>query len=218
MSKTLIISKKQLDEIVDGTPYLDDNEKGDMPQHMHLNQITTGGGVSPANSSDPSTGKGHSRPATTDDVAGEMGPPTNNWSLKGRTGQFGGIPIAAPLEEVYSKKDFEQKVLSEMNSELQNITMTATLPCEDGTNINIIGKEGKLAKDKTLAKQRGDKETYNAISRVLDGRRAQIKAGKQARAAAGVPNQFQKAGGTKTTGNGQAHSKKNEPGIVVYEK
>ena len=218
MGKTLIINKEQLDEIIEGTPYLDTTEKGDIPSNIHLNQVTTGGGVKPTDAVDPQTGKGHARPYTTDKAADAMGPPTNNWSLKGRTGQFGGIPIAAPLEERYSKKEFEEKLLAEMNSQLQNITMTANITDADNPNtpIQISGKEGKLAKEKTLAKQRGDTQTYNAISKVLDGRRAAIKNSKRFNAEAGMPNQFQKAGGTKIAGNGQAHTKKAQPGVITY--
>ena len=218
MGKTLIINKEQLDEIIDGTPYLDTTEKGNIPPNSHLNVTTTSGGVLPSDFADPKTGKGHAKPYKTDDAADAMGPPTNNWSLKGRTGQFGGIPIAAPLEERYSKKEFEAKLLSEMNSQLQNITMTANITNQQDPNnpIQISGKEGKLAKEKTLAKQRGDVQTYNAISKVLDGRRQAIKNSKKINAQAGMVNQFQKPGGNKIMGNGQAHTKKNEPGIVTY--
>ena len=49
---------------------------------------------------------------------------------------------------------------------------------------------------------------YNAVSGVLNRETGAIKARKTARMNLGMPNQFQKPGGTKNSGNGKAHTKK----------
>ena len=206
MSRTLILTEKQLNEIIDGTPYLDTTDKG-MPENMHLNQTSVTGGVK------------NPKPVTSDEIGKWEGQSTNNWSTnRGGSGKLAGIPIAAPLEETYTKKEFEAKMLSEMNDQLNGITMTASMPNDSNpaSPIMISGKEGKLAKEKTLAKQRGDKQTYDAISRTLDGQRRRIWSDKKAKEAAGMPNQFQKPGGTRNNG-GKAHSKKNDSMIHVIQ-
>ena len=211
MARTLILTEKQLNEIIDGTPYLDTTDKG-MPENMHLNQTSISGGV---DTKDPKF-----KP-TTDNVTKMMGPPTNFWPGSKCTsgGRPAGIPVAGgALEESYTKKEFEEKMLNELNSQLNNINMTATMPNDDNpaNPFTISGKEGKLAKLKTQAKQSGDRETYFAIDKILKAQRERIKSDKKAKAAAGMPNQFQKPGGTRNNG-GKAHTKKNNDFIHVIE-
>ena len=205
MAKTLILSEKQINEIIDGTPYLDTDDKG-MPENMYLNQTSVTGGIK------------NPKPITGDEISKWEGQPTNNWTIHGAgAGKPSGIPIVG-LGEVYTKKDFEEKMLMEMNSQLNNINMNVSIPNDNNPNqpFNLNGKEGKLAKYKTLAKQSGDRETYAAISKVLDSQRARIKSDKQTKAAAGMTNQFQKPGGVKKN-TGTAHTKKNNSLISVID-
>ena len=145
-----------------------------------------------------------------------MGAATNNWGIGGgRRGTIVhgynagvGMPVAA-LEETYTKKDFEAKMLAEMNSQLNGINMTATQmnPVNPANPMVIQGKETSLAKRKTEAKQNGDVEQYKAVSKALDAQRNMVKQRKQTNQALGMPNQFQKAGGTKDQ-SGTAHTAK----------
>lgn len=208
MAKTLILTNEQLNEIIDGTPYLDLTDNG-LPDNIHSNETTEGGG-----------GVKGVKPHTSDEVGKWMGQSTNNWSTtRGGSARLGGIPIVGmgQLEEVYTKKDFEEKMLKEMNSQLKGMNMTATIPNpNDPENpIVISGQENELAKQKTIAKQNGDKQTYDALNRTLSAQRERIKSGKKTRAAAGMPNQFQKPGGTRNNG-GKAHTPKNDNLIHTF--
>lgn len=206
MARTLILTEKQLHEIIDGTPYLDTTDKG-MPENMHLNQTTVAGGVK------------NPKPITSDEVGEWEGQSTNNWTIHGAgAGKPSGIPIAAPMEESYTKKDFEEKMLNELNDQLNGINMQAAIPNQNNPSdpFTISGKEGKLAKLKTQAKQSGNRQAYFAIDKTLRAQRERIKSDKKAKAAAGMPNQFQKPGGTRNNG-GTAHTKKNNNLITVIQ-
>ena len=198
MAKTLILSEKQLNEIIGGTPYLDTTTKG-MSPNIHSNEVTVTGGIE------------NDKVITGDEIGKWEGQSTNNWTIHGAgAGKPSGIPIVGmgQLEETYTKKDFEKMMLQELNDQLANMNMSASLPTgEPGNSFQISGKEGKLAKYKTLAKQSGNRQAYMAISKTLDNQRARVKSDKKAKAAAGMPNQFIKPH-AKNTG-GTAHTKKN---------
>lgn len=205
MPKKLIISEEQLEEIINGTPYLaDKGTDNGMAPNAYSNEIVTAGNVD------------NPRPATGQEIGKNMGAATNNWGIGGgRRGTIVhgynagvGMPVAA-LEETYTKKDFEAKMLAEMNSQLNGINMTATQmnPVNPANPMVIQGKETSLAKRKTEAKQNGDVEQYKAVSKALDAQRNMVKQRKQTNQALGMPNQFQKAGGTKDQ-SGTAHTAK----------
>ena len=204
MGKKLIISEEQLEEIIGG-PYLKEpGTDNGMADNAYSNEVVTAGNVD-----DP-------RPAIGDEIQQNMGAATNNWTIGGgRRGNIVhgynagvGMPIAA-LEEVYTKKDFEAKMLAEMNSQLQGVNMTATQinPANPANPIVIKGQESALAKRKTLAKQSGDVEEFKAVSKALDAQRNMIKQRKKTNQQMGMENQFQKAGGTKSQ-SGTAHTPK----------
>lgn len=206
MAKTLILSQKQLNEIIDGTPYLDVTDKG-MPSNSHSNEVDVTGGVKSP------------KPITSDEIADWAGQSTNNWTIHGAgAGKPSGIPIVGmgQLEEVYTKKDFEKMMLQELNDELNNLNMSAEVSTGvPGESFTISGKEGKLAKYKTLAKQSGNREVYMALDKALNAQRARVKSDKQTKANAGMPNQFIKPH-NKNTG-GKAHTKKNNSLVHVIE-
>ncbi len=215
MVKTLLLTQRQLDEIINGTPYLDTTGNG-MPSNIHSNEVSVeAGGVE-----EPHTP--YDKAPTTDDITKMMGPPTNHWpgpGFGGKGSRSSGLPIAAGLGESYTKKEFEKMMLQELNDQLNGITMTATIPNQaDPTNPTVIsGKEGKLAKDKSEALARGDKQTAFAIDKALSAQRNRIKSGKEVRTQMGMTNQYQKAGGTKNNG-GTAHTAKNNDNMVqVFE-
>lgn len=207
MAKKLVISEEQLEEIINGTPYLNaPGTDNGMPENIYSNEIVTAGNVD------------NPVPQTTDRVQKWAGRSTNNWTVGG--GQRGtvvngynagvGMPVAA-LEEVYTKKDFEAKMLAEMNQQLNGIKMTATQvnPANPANPIVMKGNESALAKRKTLAKQSGDVEEFKALDKTLSAQRQMVKQRKQTNKNMGMENQFQKAGGTKD-GLGTAHTAKNQ--------
>lgn len=132
-------------------------------------------------------------------------------------------------EKYFNKSDLEY--LFESNSELEG----RKFKTNDGSMnsyTNLTTKKSELKKKLSdLVNQNASKEqirsvksAYAAVCRILDRETGMIKSRKTARMNAGMPNQFQKAGGTKDSGNGKRHSaKKNmteDPnvgtGIITY--
>ena len=198
MGKTLVIDEEQLREIIDG-PYLEDSDDNDFIYH---NIVATGGGVSPSD-----FGK---KPEIADDAAEEMGKNTGFWpNTRGDATRSGLGVMTGYVCETYNKKEFEAKILSELNSRLAHKTMTVPVRDNDGNIVNTVqGSENMLSKRMHDDKKRNPRE-YKAIRDELDRQRGLIKATKKANTAAGMANQFQKAGGTKT-GFGTAHTPKAE--------
>ena len=228
MAKTILLTQKQLNEIIAGTGYFSDSSASDVGlgsdeseskqgTNIYSNEISvTGGGVKHPQMP---TGK----PVTSDDIEKMEGEPTNFWpgARSGTGGKvtMAGIPIGTGFYESYSKRDFEKKMLQELNDQLAGVEMTAAVPNpSDPTNPTLItGDENKLSTDLARAKQSGDKLTANAIQKTLDAKRGQIKAGKELRSKVlGMNNQYQKAGGTRNTG-GKAHSQKNDSMVQIID-
>lgn len=211
MAKTLILTQEQLNEIIDG-PYLTNDKTGD---NIHLNEPSIeGGGVK-----EPKMADG--MPPMTDTVVKMMGPPTNHWpgpGFGGRGSRMSGIPTAAGLEETYTKREFEKKMLNELNDQLNGIDMTAVIPNpSDPTNPTLItGSENMLSTQKNRAEQSGDTIKADAIGKTLDAQRNRISSGKKMRSQMGMPNQYQKPGGTRNNG-GKAHTPKNNNMIDVVQ-
>lgn len=169
MSKTLVIREDQLDEIEGGNyAYLDDTGS-DVPKNIANNEVmvqpTRGAKVQP----------------TTDDVAKHAA--RNNyfgfgWS-NGNLGSYGrGI-----TNEIYTKKEFVEKVLNETNNALNNINMSVT----DQNGQVHIGDENAISTQETRARQRGDKETSKLLQQTLKNYREPVKAQKEMRKKLGLP-------------------------------
>lgn len=205
MKKTLIISQKQLDEITNGTPYLDT----DNPCRLNAgsNEITTGGKISIGKEG---LGGADARSATGDEIERSLGHATNYWYGAGKTAK-GAVPVSCGgFMESYTKKDFEAKLLSEMNQALNGVTINVIQPNpQDPYNpITYQTTEEDAAKRKTIAKQNGNIEEFKALDKALKVPREMVKAQKKTKTEAGMTNQYQKAGGSKDVGNGKAHTSK----------
>ena len=220
MAKTLILTQEQLNEIIQGSSelgaYLNTTGNG-FPPNGHSNETTvTAGGVE---------GDDHlpnGKKPTTDDVTDMMGPPTNHWpgpGFGGRGGRVSGIPTAAGLGEVYTKRDFEKKMLQELNDQLAGVEMTAAVPNpSDPANPTLVtGDENKLSTELSRAKQSGEDLTAGAIQKTLNAKRGQIKNQKEINSKVfGMPNQYQKAGGRRNTG-GKAHTPKTDNMVQIID-
>lgn len=192
MSKTLVIREDQLDEIEGGNyAYLDDTGS-DVPKNIANNETM----IQPT--------RGAKVPPMTDDVANHAA--RNDyfgfgWS-NGNLGSYGrGI-----TNEIYTKKEFVEKVLNETNNALNNINMSVT----DQNGQVHIGDENSISTQETRARQRGDKETSKILQQTLKNYREPVKAQKEMRKKLGLPvNQTPGAQKPKSPFTNKGHRKNN---------
>ena len=217
--KKVIFSQSQLNEIIGGdVTYLDAADK-DFREFGGYNEVSVGG--------KDGLNKKDADPVVSDRIANAMGR-GDNWFTVSRAKTLG---VAVP---VYCSKENEGSVLSESNSELegQRFTLDPTtkqqLACVHGNGkgsgrLENILKDGsvsyteattlknlmdKLSPDSEEYKNMGGKPLHDFINRTLQNKTGIIKRGKENMRNLGFENQFQKAGGTKESGNGQAHTSK----------
>lgn len=185
MSKrTIIITDRQLEEVLGGDATYLDAADTDTREYSGHNEITTGGP--------------DAEPQTADNFSKEMGKNTNWWISNARHG------IAAGTVLICSKENFSKMTLDELNQGLQNLNITSVVS-SDGTPVEKIeGDEAKLAMRKTRAKQRGDKEEYDALNRTLKNRRD--IANRQKRMRKEILGEPMVKPHERITGNGQAHN------------
>lgn len=96
---------------------------------------------------------------------------------------------------------------------------------EENERLNGRQFDGKSAGSVAYLKHKRDvdgvklsKKEESLVNQV-DNARTQIKSQKKLMSDLGAANQFQKAGGTKNSGNGKAHTKKNSNNVfITYEK
>ena len=209
--KTLILREDQFNEICGtNTAYLDN--PGDYAEDG-LTTTKTGGAVSDSNGE-----KEYSDPLTTDDYAHELAPETLFALLfrNGGHGLWGHWGSGLRAKELTEGK----KKLQESNGELEDRTWRLDLD-NDGLKktysyTNLTSKKTELKQLLAqLVQQNAPKQQIQRVKsalagvcRVLDRETGAIKQRKTKRKNMGFENQFQKAGGTKNSGNGKAHSKK----------
>ena len=226
--KTLILRRDQLDEICGtNTAYLDNSS--DYAEDG-LTTTKAGGAVSDSNGE-----KEYSDPLTTDDYAHELAPETL-FALLFRNGGHGlwghwGSGLRANTLDGFDNEfechdgrddedDFGKKKLQESNGELEDRTWGLDLD-NDGLKktysyTNLTTKKTELKQLLTQLVQQNApekqiqrvKSALAGVCRVLDRETGAIRQRKTNRKNLGFENQFQKAGGTKNSGNGKAHSKK----------
>ncbi len=185
-------------------------EDSDDNDFLHHNIVTVGGGVSPSDFDE--------KPEIADDLADELGKNTGFWpNTRGDSTRSGLGVMTGYMCETYSKKEFEAKMLSELNSKLANKVMTIPVRDNDGNIVSTIqGDENELNQRMRRAKKNNNGKEFKAIRTELDRQRGLIKATKKANTAAGLGNQFQKAGGTKD-GFGTAHTPKDDTSLNLYK-
>lgn len=224
MGKTIIISERQLYEIIGADPSYLDSMEGDFKEYNAGIETMVGGKLSD---------KTDSKPFTTDDYVK---------SLSKTYG--GGIMQYAPKRTNEQKKNLSENapmgqgktwmIPDELYTNLQSNHQAY----QGGRNAagwdrlnNLIKqrnvKYGEMKRLKNYFEQQGkkDQNAYNLlggakmeqwVQNSLKSYRGAIETDKANRSAMGQENVYQKAGGTKNAGNGKAHSKKNN-GITYFE-
>ena len=199
--KTLILREDQFNEICGtNTAYLDNSS--DYAEDG-LTKTQTGGAVSDSNGE-----KEYSEPLTTDDYAHELAPETLFALLfrNGGHGLWGHWGSGLRAKELTESK----KKLQESNSELEGRSWNG----DSYTNLTTKKTELKKQLDFLVQQNAPDeqiqrvKSALAGVCSILDRETGAIKGRKTARKNMGFENQFQKAGGSKNSGNGKAHSKK----------
>lgn len=241
--KTLILTENQFNEICGtNTAYLDNSS--DYAEDG-LTTTKTGGAVSDSNGE-----KEYSDPLTTDDYAHELAPETlfallfrngghglwGHWGSGLRADVLDGFDNEFEYHDGWDDEDEEddiKKKLQESNGELEDRTWRLDLD-NDGLKktysyTNLTTKKTELKQlliqlvQQNAPKQQIQrvKSALAGVCRVLDRETGAIKQRKTNRKNLGYANQFQKAGGSKNSGNGKAHTKKvKDPnvgtGIITY--
>ena len=213
--KTLIISQKQLDEIVGGNSSYLDNEGEDFAENGN-NEVFTG---------DKLDGK-DAEPYTTDQHAQERSLDYGPWIPGGRGGTKSAMVYTNGLIAC-SKKEWEKKNLNEENESLKNNTYGDNENRVSNTNASTLKWRYGAAKKKAQStdptiRQQGistmktmEKNNPN-LAQIETQYNAAMKGNeilKQAAKNRGEANVFQKPGGTKNHG-GTAHTKKNNVTIT----
>lgn len=199
--KTIILREDQFNEICGvNTAYLDNSS--DYAEDG-LTTTKTGGAVSNGEGQ-----KEYSEPMTTDDYAHELAPETLFALLfrNGGHGLWGHWGSGLRAKELTENK----KKLQESNSELEGRYWNGD------SYTNLTTKKTELKKMlNALVQQNAPKQQIQRVKSalagvcaILDRETGAIKQRKTTRKNLGFENQFQKAGGTKNSGNGKAHSKK----------
>lgn len=213
--KTLIISQKQLDEIVGGNISYLDNEGEDFAENGN-NEVFTG---------DKLDGK-DAEPYTTDQHAQERSLDYGPWIPGGRGGTKSAMVYTNGLIAC-SKKEWAKKNLNEENESLKNNTYGDNENRVSNTNASTLKWRYGAAKKKAQStdptiRQQGistmktmEKNNPN-LAQIETQYNAAMKGNeilKQAAKNRGEANAFQKPGGTKNHG-GTAHTKKNNVTIT----
>ena len=228
MGKTIIISERQLNEILGADSSYLDNMEGDFKEFNADIEVSAGGKLS---------NKTDSKPITGDEYT----------SMLSKTYGFNGTSRHQPL--VMNCSTDKKKVLSEnvpmgqgrtwtipdeLYSQLQNNCQMyrGDRSAAGWDRLNNLVKQkninyGEMKRLKNFFDKDGknDPNNYNLIGgqqmeqwvqNSLKSYRGAVETDKASRAAMGFDNVYQKAGGTKNSGNGQAHTKKNN-GITYQE-
>lgn len=229
MGKTIIISERQLYEIVGADPSYLDSMEGDFKEYNAGIETMVGGKLSDKSDADP---------LTTDDLT----------QMLSKTYGSSTVMQQEP-RTINCSKNVKKKTLSENSpmgqgktwvipDELYGQLQNNSQMYQGDKNAagwdrlkNLIGqrnvKYGEMKRLKNYFETQGkkDQNAYNLlggakmeqwVQNSLKSYRGAIETDKANRSAMGQENVYQKAGGTKNSGNGKAHSKKNN-GITYFE-
>lgn len=224
--KSLIITSKQLDEILGSNLSYLDNSNSDFKLNGS-NEVYSG----------EKTVNSDSEPYTTDKNADQQSVNYGPWTSLGKT--LGNSPVYSNGVICCSKKEWiEKNIIKESNSSLEktNITVDPTAQQNMGdvkknsagahaiknngmsyTNATTIKSRLKKLKDQankgdlTALKafnDMGGDALADSIDRQLKNKSAAVKRDKENRSNLGFTNVYQKEGGSKTSGNGKSHTPK----------
>lgn len=217
--KKIIISQKQLDEICGGNSAYLDNVENDFAQNGN-NEVYTGDKLDNHDAD----------PLTTDKLAKTMRRDSSLWGL-GRYNK-----ASTPIFLSCSKKEWKEQALNESNSSLEGTNISISPTTErfitgKGAGANAVENGGVSYTNATTIKSRmnklqkqanagdvaaqqkynemGGEEFHKNIEKTLDDKTSIIQRDKENRSKnLNQQNVFQKPGGKKISGNGQAHSGK----------
>lgn len=217
-NKKIILSQKQLDEIVGGnTAYLD-NLDNDFVKNGN-NEVYTGEKMDDKDA----------KPVTTDKIAKMKSLEYGPWMPDGRGGSKGSLDYSNHMITCSKKEWAKKNLVSEINSNLAN---RKNFGGENGKTYDTASVEKarynrfvamtnstdpEVKKRGVTGKQNMEKNNPNIVQIInsYDNARTVDKNLRQSAMERGEQNKFQREGGTKTTGNGQAHTTKNG-GIITY--
>lgn len=219
MGKTIIVSKRQLTEIVGADSMYLDNINGDSNEFKASTEVTLNPDLS---------NKKYAEPITTDDIAMNMAK-NPSWSNHGNTRP---IPINCSkkktkiIEANQAGENRTWHIPDELYSTLQtnasNYTGDKNASGWDRVN-NLLNQrevsydEMRRLKNFFDKKAQKEPEHYNLIGgnkmqqwvdNSLKTFRTSVSSDKKNRSSMGQNNVYQKAGGTKNSNNGQAHTPK----------
>ena len=216
MSKKLILSQKQLDEIVGGDMSYLDNEHDDFVEDANNNVYSNG----------KLTNK-DGEPLTTDKYAKERVIDYGAYAPGGIGGTKGAI--VSPRMVACSKNTWNKKNLSEDNQNLVNNTYGDDKNRVSNTNASTLKWRYGAAKAKaqssdptvrqqgisTMKTMEKNNPNLSQIESQYNSAMANDANLKQAAKNRGEQNVYQKEGGTKISGNGKAHTPKGV--TITYE-
>lgn len=211
--KILILSQKQLNEIVGGNGEYLDNLDGDFAEDAN-NQVYSTGKLE----------KKDGKPVTTDDISDERY--QDSWYPGGIGGTKGTMTYLHNFLSC-SKKEWKKKNLSEENQNLVNNTYGDDKNRVSNTNASTLkwrygaAKKKAMSEDPTIRQQgistmktmEKNNPNLSQIEAQYDAAMANDDSIKQMQKERGEENVFQKPGGTKKV-NGTAHTKKNKVTIT----
>lgn len=226
MGKTIYISERQLREILGADSAYLDSMEGDFREFNGTSEVGVGGKLSNKTDAEPITG----------DEYASMLAPTNDWLNNGRRQPLvmnceveddEQLVENAPIgqgktwtipDELYRQLQSNcQTYQGDKNAagwdRLNNLVNQRNIKFSEMKRLkNFFDKEGKS--DPNNYNLIGGKNMENWVQNSLKTYRGAVASDKANRAAMGFENVYQKAGGTKNSGNGQAHTKKNNNGIT----
>jgi len=227
--KTIILTRKQLDEIVGGDSTYLDNVESDFVQDG-TNSVYTG----------EKTDNDDSEPITTDKFSKQIRRSSGYYGLGGNVKRYSPNMISC------SKSTWiKRNLVNEDNSELVNTnfglsqeTKNNISGVKDSAGANAVkngnisygnakviksrmnklqnqAKKGDIAAQQKYEKM-GGKVLQDIVTKKLDNATSLVKNDKENRSNMGFNNVYQKPGGTKMSGNGKAHTSKTNQ-VITYE-
>lgn len=228
MAKTIIISERQLNEILGADSSYLDNMEGDFQEFNAHTEVSVNGKLSDKTDGDPITG---------DEFASKL---AKNDIWTGRGCGHGlvvncGVDNKKKIVEANSAGQnrswiIPDKIYNQLQQNLQMYNGDKNAAGFDRLN-NLINKrdveysEMKRLKSFFDNEASADPNHFNLIggndmkvwvNNTLNSFRTSVESDKANRKSMGFQNVYQKAGGTKQSGNGQAHSPKNSN--ITYQE
>lgn len=218
--KKIILTQKQLDEMVDGNvDYLSD--KNDDFAFDGTNAVYTGSKMDDTDA----------EPLTTDKFAKQLSLQYGPWTPDGRGGSKGCIDRTNHMITCSKKEWAKKNLVNEINSNLAN---RKNFGGENGKTYDTASVEKarynrfvamtnstdpEVKKRGMTGKQNMEKNNPNIVQIInsYDNARTVDKNLKNSAKDRGEENVFQKKGGTKNSGNGKAHTTKSGA-IITYEQ